>query len=418
MSLIQKNDIISANSANETFTYFTTQIAAQNNTTAFKILNPLTYNTGNTVVWVRVENSDGCFQVGQINVFVSATQIPSNFLRKFSVCDDFLNAANDDRDGISQFDFSSVTSDLSSILPSATPFTIKYYRNQADALAETDINGNSLEVDPTNYRNIGFPGFQQIWVRVESTLDNACFGLGPFIELTVEELPIANPIPNLVSCDDNQDGRFPFDTSTVQSTILGTQNPATVTVTYFDENNNPLPSPLPNPFLTVSKTVRIVVTNNATSAINGPCFDETTLTFVVDVLPIANPVANLSSCDDDGLEDGQFSFDTSTIESTLLNGQTGMVVTYFDGNGNGLASPLPNPFTTISQTITAVVTNPINTNCSASTSFNFTVHPLPQLEDGFKEIICFNVDEITFDAGLLVGNISDFDYQWYRNCRC
>ena len=158
-----------------------------------------------------------------------------------------------------------------------------------------------------------------------------------------------------------------------------------------------------------------MVTNNTTSAVNGPCFDETTLTFVVDILPLAYPVSNLSSCDDEGLEDGQFSFDTSTIESTLLNGQTGMVVTYFDENGNALASPLPNPFRTISQTITAIVTNPLNTNCLASTSFNFKVHPLPQLEDGFKEIICFNVDEITFDAGLLVGNISDFDYQWYRN---
>ena len=415
VSLIQNNDIISANSANEIFTYFTTQLAAQNNTSAFQILNPLTYNTGNTTVWVRVENSDGCFQVGQINVFVSATQIPSNFLRKFYVCDDFLNAANDDRDGISQFDFSSVTADLTNLLPSATPFTIKYYRNQADALAETDISGNSLEVDPANYRNSGFPGFQQIWVRVESTLDNACFGLGPFVELTVEELPIANPITNLVSCDDDQDGRFSFDTSTVQSTILGTQNPANVTVTYFDENNIPLPSPLPNPFLTQSQTIRIVVTNNITSAVSGPCFDETTLTFVVDILPIAYPILNLSSCDNDGLEDGLFSFDTTTIESTLLNGQTGMNVTYLDGNGNALPNPLPNPFRTTTQTITAVVTNPINTNCSASTTFNFTVHPLPQLEDGFKEIICFNVDQITFDAGLLVGNISDFDYLWYRN---
>lgn len=415
VSLIQKNDIISANSANETFTYFTTQIAAQNNTTAFKILNPLTYNTGNTVVWVRVENSDGCFQVGQINVFVSATQIPSSFLRKFAVCDDFLNSTNDDRDGISLFNFSSVTNDITALLPAATPFTIKYYKTQADALAETDIDGNSIEVDPSNYRNIGFPGFQQIWVRVESTLDNACFGLGAFVELTVEELPIANPIANLISCDDNQDGRFPFDTSMVQSTILGSQNPANVNVTYFDENNSPLPSPLPNPFLTRSQTIRIVVANTTTSALNGPCFDETKLTFIVDVLPVAYPVSNLSHCDDDGLEDGQYGFDTSAIESSLLNGQTGMSVTYLNENGNALPSPLPNPFRTSSQTITAIVTNPINTTCFATRSFDFIVHPLPQLEDGFTEIICFNVDEITFDAGLLGGSPADFTYQWFRN---
>ena len=415
VSLIQNNALISANSANEVFTYFTSQLAAETNDASLEILNPLAYNTGNTTVWVRVENSDGCFEVGQINVFVSATQIPSSFIRRFSVCDDFLTTANDDRDGVSQFNFSSVTNDIASLLPSATPFTIKYYRTQADALAETDINGNSLEIDPANYRNIGFPGFQQIWIRVESTLDNACFGLGPFVELTVEELPVANPIANFISCDDNQDGLFPFDTSNVQSTILGTQNPANVTVTYFDENNNPLASPLPNPFLTPSQTIRIVVTNTTTLAVNGPCFDETTLTFVVDILPITNPVPNFSSCDFDGLEDGQFTFDTSAIEATLLNGQTGMVVTYTDGNGNALSSPLPNPFSTASQTITAVVINPANTTCTATRTFDFIVYPLPQLEDGFTEIICFGVDSITFDAGLLLGNQSDFDYQWFKN---
>lgn len=415
VSLIQMNDIISINAANEIFTYFTTQIAAQNNLTAFQITNPLTYNTGNTTVWVRVENSDGCFEVGQINVFVSATQIPSSFIRKFSTCDDYLDAINDDRDGISLFDFSSVTSDITSLLPTSTPFTIKYYRTQADALAETDINGNSLEVNPSNYRNIGFPNFQQIWVRVESTLDNACFGLGPFVELTVEELPVANPISDYISCDDNQDGRFPFDTSMVQNTILGTQNSANVTVNYFDENNNPLPSPLPNPFLTRSQTIRIVVTNNTTLAANGPCFDETTLTFQVDVLPVANPVSTLSSCDDDGVEDGLYRFDTSFIQSTLLNGQTGMVVTYIDENGNTLPSPLPNPFQSTTQTITATVTNPINTSCPATTTIDFIVHPLPQLDDDFKEIICFNTDPFTFNAGLLVGNPADFSYQWFTN---
>lgn len=415
VSLIQKNDIISVNAANEIFTYFTTQIAAQNNNSAFQILNPLTYNTGNTTIWVRVENSDGCFEVGQIDVFVSATQIPNSFIRKFSKCDEYFDVVNDNRDGVSQFDFSSVTAEISSLLPTTTPFTIKYYKTEADALAETDINGNSLEINPSNYQNIGFPGFQQIWVRVESSLDNACYGLGPYVELTVEELPVANPISDFISCDDNQDGKFPFDTSSIETTLLGTQNPSNVTISYFDQNNIPLPSPLPNPFLTNSQTIRIKVTNNATDDPVGPCFDETTLTFKVDILPVANPVPNYTTCDIDGIEDGLFSFDTSIIESTLLNGQTGMILSYFDENNNALSSPLPNPFMTKTQTITAVITNPINTSCPASTTIDFIVYPLPQLADGYKEIICFGVDAITFDAGLLLGNTTDFTYQWFRD---
>ena len=416
VNLLQKNDVISANFANETFTYFTSQIAAENNDSSLQITNPVAHNTGNSTVWVRVENTLGCYEISQIDIFVSATQIPSSFLRTFAKCDDFVDTANDDRDGISTFDFSSVTTDLIGILPASTPFTIKYYETEADALAETDSNGNSLEItNNSSFRNTNSPNFQQIWVRVESTLDNACFGLGPYIELTVEPLPILTPLSNKIECDDNQDGLFPFDTSSILTDLLGTQNPSNFIITYFDEDNNPLPSPLPNPFLTTSQTIKIVVTNATTQDPNGPCSEETSLTFIVDKLPfIANVIPNQISCDNDNEEDGFFNFDTSSFNTTLLGSQTGIIITYFDENGIEI-NPLPVTFRTKTQTITALLTNSTNTNCSVSTTINFIVNPLPQLEEGFKEIICFGVDAVTFDAGLTDGNISDFTYQWFRN---
>ncbi|WP_276979061.1 T9SS type B sorting domain-containing protein [Flavobacterium filum] len=415
VSLIQKNSELSANSQNETFTYFTSAIAAQNNNPAFQITNPVAYFTGNTTIWVRVENADGCFEVGQINVFVSATQIPSTFIRRFSKCDQYFNDIENDRDGVSQFDFSSVTTDILALLPTTNTYTIAYYRTQADALAETDANGNSLAVNPAAYQNIGFPGFQQIWVRVESAVDNACYGIGPFVELTVEDLPTAHPIADFITCDDDYDGLFPFDTSTIETTVLNGQSPSNIIVSFFDQNNNPLPSPLPNPYLSGSKTITIRVTNTTTNDPNGPCFDETTLTFKVDVLPRAFAVADFVTCDIDGIEDGKFQFDTSSLGSTLLNGQTGMVVTYFDQNGASLPSPFPSNFFTTSQTIKAVVTNPLNTTCFAERDIVFTVNPLPQLEENEKIIVCENTDPITIIAGLLVGNTSDFSYKWFKD---
>jgi hypothetical protein len=89
VNLLQKNDVISANFANETFTYFTSQIAAENNDSSLQITNPVAHNTGNSTVWVRVENTLGCYEISQIDIFVSATQIPSSFLRTFAKCDDF-----------------------------------------------------------------------------------------------------------------------------------------------------------------------------------------------------------------------------------------------------------------------------------------------------------------------------------------
>jgi hypothetical protein len=57
---------------------------------------------------------------------------------------------------------------------------------------------------------------------VDSDVDNACYGLGPFVTLTVEKLPIANPISIPRQCDDNQDGIFTFNTSNLETTLLGT----------------------------------------------------------------------------------------------------------------------------------------------------------------------------------------------------
>lgn len=415
VNLTQVNNFISDNFENESFTFFTTLQGAENNDSNFLIDDPIAYVTSNTPVWVRVSNSNDCFSIGEIKVFISATQIPPGFLRTFAQCDDFIDVNNDDRDGVATFDFSSVTADLTAIIPAGTPFTIQYYRTLEDALAETDANGNSLAVNPSNYRNNGFPGFQQIWVRVDSELDNSCFGLGPYIELTVEALPIAHDVPEYRTCDDNFDGLFAFDTSQINSQLLNGQNPSEIQIRFTSANGTIYNNALPNPFVTGSQTVIATLTNVNTNAPDGPCFEETIITFTVDTRPQAFTVNVPAVCDNDGIEDGVFSFDTSTIQNQLLNGQTGMVVTYFDGNGNPLPSPLPNPFVSGNQTITAVVTNPLNDTCPASTTFEFIVHPLPQLDDDYSEIICFGLDEVTINAGLLQGSIGNFSYQWFKN---
>ena len=241
--------------------------------------------------------------------------------------------------------------------------------------------------DISNYRNIGYPTTQIIYVRVDSKLDNDCLGLGGHITLNVEPIPIANTVTIARQCDDDFDGLFPFDTSAIEATVLNGQTG--MVVSYVDENGNALPSPLPNPFLTTSQIISIRVTDSNSQDIDGGCFAETTLEFIVDKKPVANAVADLIECDDD--VDGQFAFDTSTIEASILNGQTGMVVLYVDENGNPLSSPLPNPFTTSSQTITATVENQLNATCTAETTINFTVHPKPEFELDETDIVCLNI---------------------------
>jgi hypothetical protein len=43
--------------------------------------------------------------------------------------------------------------------------------------------------------------------RVDSDTDNACYGLGPYVSLTVEN-PFAYPVTIPRQCDDDQDGNY------------------------------------------------------------------------------------------------------------------------------------------------------------------------------------------------------------------
>ncbi|MFH6999867.1 T9SS type B sorting domain-containing protein [Flavobacterium sp. FlaQc-57] len=183
-NITEKNSFISANYANETFTYYSTLDGAKLKDTSLLISNPLTFSSSNKSIWTRVENSNGCFSTAQLNLMVSTTQISSDFKRSFKVCDDFIDVTNNDKDGITTFDFSSVTNDIQAMLPSASNnYSIKYYANEADAFAEINAITN-----PSNYRNTT-PNQQDIWVRVDSNLDNACFGLGAYVTLRVNSKP-------------------------------------------------------------------------------------------------------------------------------------------------------------------------------------------------------------------------------------
>jgi gliding motility-associated-like protein len=421
-NLTQKNDVISANYLAETFTYYTTLAAANTEDNAFLITNPIAYTTGNASVYAHVENSNGCFRVARIDLIVSVTQIPPNFVIPNQYkCDDYIDAANDDRDGIAGFDFSAITASLLAILP--LNVTVKYYKTQADFLAETDASGNSLAIaNPANYRNIGFPNTQTIWVRVDSTIDNSCFGFKTF-DVVVEALPIAtaiNPTNILRHCDDDQDGIFGFDTSTIQTAVLNGQTG--INVQYFRANGTPLSSPLANPFsVNGTETIRIRVNNNTTQTGGTPCYDEEFLQFIVDDLPEAFPIAaNLTvTCDDEANpldQDGMFDFDTSIFQSTILGSQTGLTVYYFDQNNNPLPSPLPNPFTTGTQNVRVVVENPINTSCPAQTTISFVVHPTPKIDLEENIIICLPATAALIDAGILDGSpASDYQFLWYTN---
>lgn len=407
-NLSEANELVVASTVGLTFSYFETLSEAQNNTNPITNFTAYTNQTVSTdQVFIRVQNANGCFRVATLNLIVSTTLIPSSFQRNFTVCDDVLSGSNSD--GIATFNFSSVTADIQALYPIGQVLDISYYQNINDALAEINPITN-----PSNYTNIGYPNTQNIYVRVDSQLDNECLGLGHHITLNVEALPVISPL-SYTECDDDQDGIFGFNTSNVATTLSnGLTN---VTLIYWDSNNNPLPSPLPNPFNTTSQIIKVRATNNTTSA----CYFESTITFKVDDLPEAFqiPTSLTTVCDDEVNpvnQDGFYAFDTSSFQNTILGTQTGMIVNYYDSNNNSLPSPLPNPYITTQQIISVEVINPNNSSCKATMTIPFVINPVPNINLFGDELICSDNPNFTkiINAGLVnTSTISNYIYTWY-----
>ncbi|GAB1307762.1 hypothetical protein KH5_04450 [Urechidicola sp. KH5] len=190
-NLTEINEEIINNITDETFTYYESNADALSGSDP--ITNELTYQN-KTVnvdadVWVRVENSDGCFRVVQIELVVKPSAIPSNFLETFYACDDGVDTSDD----IATFDFSSVTAQIEAIFP--IDITVHYYENEADATSEV----NEIP-DPSNYMNTSSPGVQEIWVRADSEVGNDCLGNGHHVTLIVEPVPQFEVIPEATVC--------------------------------------------------------------------------------------------------------------------------------------------------------------------------------------------------------------------------
>ena len=410
-NLTEANVILSSNSNNLTFTYFQSLANAQANTNS--IVNPTSFvnqNQNVSTVYVRATNANNCFQIVSLELVVSTTLIPINFIETFTRCDDLLSGSN--TDGIATFDFSSFTNILLSTFPQGQQLVVTYYETIEDAFAES----NSIQ-NIANYTNATSPFSQEIFVRIDSQLNNSCVGLGHHVTLQTEAVPMINPY-EVRGCDDDGDGVFNFDTSQLEANFLnGLTN---VSLEYRDQNNVLLSSPLPNPFVTTGETLQVFIKNMTSLA----CPYQTTITFVVDTKPQANAIdSSLTTvCDyevDPLLQDGFFSFNTSGFEATILDGQTGVFVEYYDADHVPMESSLPNPFTTGTQTITAKVINANNPNCFTTVAIPFKVLPTPKIVlQGVDQYVCIdNLSSlITLKAGFTNEIFIDsHTYQWYLN---
>ena len=437
-NLTESQLIISQDYQNETFEYYT----ASDFNPASLIADPTKYTNValSDTVYVKIITSNNCFRTSQIDITVATSQISPTFMQDnntfYAVCEDSPAIS---QDGLSTFN-SNVLKEVKQKLIASRPefgaqkIRVTLHTNSNDGL--TGENPIDLESNFTNTT----PTLQPIWARIVN-IDVSkfeCLGYEQVATLHVEPRPVANPVTIVQQCDgdsvldlDSQDGMFPFDTSSIQATLVGGQANVTTSYTYLDDKGvSQTTATLPNPFLSASQTIDIKIeVASALAGINNPdglCFDTTTLKFVVNDSPEAYPVFVPAHCDDGSDDKDEFSeFDTSTVLTTLLTNPITNVTqsltdyrvsfSYIDDKGvSQTAATLPNPFNTKTQTVTATVTNLLDLSCIITEKIEFVVNPLPLFERADNiSVVCLNLDPILIGVDSSDGKV--YSYTWTRN---
>jgi len=280
------------------FRYFTSYANALANT------NPITdfthFVSGGTTVWIRAENTNQCARIATVNLIVSATQITAAITQNLEKCDVFIDLNEPANDGFEYFDFTPVTTAVLNSFANSQNLTVTYYENMDDALAEENaINGTAA----APFRNT-IPNNQTIYIRVDSSLNNECIGLGPYLNL------IVNPIPKTELGTD-----FPLCLD--PATGLGSQainatpsNPGSFTFNWTPANpnvdNNGNESGIYN--ITQSGTYSVIVTDNSTAT---NCTNTDTITVTSSSEPLTVSAVLITPL---------FSNELATIQATAHGG--------------------------------------------------------------------------------------------------
>ncbi|NMH86483.1 T9SS type B sorting domain-containing protein [Flavivirga algicola] len=234
-----------------------------------EISDPANFNSSAKTVYIKVANTlSSCFSVVPLELRVNLPP-PTNPITSIPICDNDTDT----------FDLSTVDTMISDA-PSTV--NISYHSTQDDA------NNN---VAPLNNIFNYTASSHTIFIRVTNPT-TGCF-IAPSFELQINPNPVANTVPDLVTCDDGDEfiGLVEFDLPTLTAnTILGTQNASDYTITYYNDLANAEAgiSAIDNNYIAFdSEIIYARIENN-----NTGCYDTTRFSTRINPLPVI-PIADI-----------------------------------------------------------------------------------------------------------------------------
>ncbi|MFC0603952.1 T9SS type B sorting domain-containing protein [Winogradskyella pulchriflava] len=365
-----KNIEITGNNPGYTVNYYLTQADADNAANPLTI--PYTNISNPQIIFVRVEdNTTGCYDTTTLELGVEQAPV-ANTPEPLRYCDP-------DNDGFGMFTLTDAENDITI---GAAGLTVTYHETMANA--DNNVDAIDTTVD---YNNIVI-NTQTLYARVESeTIATDCATIVELV-LIVEPSPqIVEPNP-LHACDDaSADGYAMFDLTTKAPEVLNGLDPMQYTVSYYEteaDANAPMnPIANPNAYTNTQEDGQFIWIRVEDSNTVEGCYKVTSLELIVNPLPVLLQPSPLELCDVDNPGDEQEPFTLEDANAEILNGQTGITLTYYETQldaDNG-TSPIASPYinTSNAQTIYIRGEND-NTGCYSTVTLTLRVNPLPSPE--------------------------------------
>jgi gliding motility-associated-like protein len=280
--------------------------------------------SGNYRVEIELPFTSGtCTIEDDIDLVLSSTQ-SSDPISDYNLCDDLSN------DGSEIFNLSTKDAEVLVSVPAGS-YTHSYHYSSGQALSNTNAITGPIQ-------NTSNP--QIIHVRIEDN-SNGCLAFST-IELNVSQLPIITDPSPLEACDDQTaDGFTEMNLNDLKDDEI-TNGQTDLVVTYHSNaadaasTTNALPMPYVN--TSTNEQLFVSVTNPETG-----CNSTTTLDITVLDTPVINRDPHyIDACDTD--YDGFATFDLTTIIPDVLQGLSGVSVTFHTSEEDAMtgANPIAN----------------------------------------------------------------------------
>ncbi|TDY11577.1 T9SS type B sorting domain-containing protein [Meridianimaribacter flavus] len=388
-----------SDTANRTFSFHTSLSDAEASANA--ITNPLAYPSNTQTIFARVENATtGCHTIESFEVIVNTLPTFIN-ISNYSICEQ-------NSDGFGDFTFNTKDAE---ILNGQAGKEVLYFESQNDA----DNRTNAID-KTVAYQNLSNP--QTIFVRVENTTDQDCYGTASFT-IEMGSNPEFNAPTDWFVCDDiSNDGSEVFDLYE-KITEISQGIPESLDITFYtslvDSENGTNPIALNYANTSNPQTIYVRIDN-------GTICNSLTA-FEVNVIPApeASPSEPLVSCDVD--YDGIVTFDLTDAEVDIFDvRQDDIVIAYYEtlndleNETNPIADPenynnISNP-----QTVYVRITNTVS-NCYLGLPLELIVNLPPTINDFESVSICDNVDSYynLNEVNALVTSETDAVITYYLN---